>query len=114
MSAFVNVNDANFNDANEWKELSAEIDANREEYQNNVVEDDADWNDIVAGIFAFGEEYQNSIDIHDYEGLQSELSEEEQEKLNFREMHIYLLEIQGHTRCEAEIVVEYYESIDEL
>jgi len=114
MSAFVNVNDANFNDDSKWEELSAEIDANREEYQNNVVEDDVDWNAIVAEIKAYCQVYQNDIDTHDYEGVQSELSEEEQEKLNFREMHIHLLEMQGHSRCEAEIVVGYYESIHQL
>jgi len=108
MSAFVKFKD--FNDLNEWNELSAATDANRQEYQ----EDESEWNDICTGIFAFGEEYQNSIDIHDYAGLQSELSDEDQEKLNFREMHIYLLEMQGHTRSEAEIVVYYYDSIDEL
>jgi hypothetical protein len=108
MSAFVNFKD--FNDASEWNDLSAAIDAIREECQ----EDENMWNDICSGIQAFGEEYQCSIDIHDYEGLRSELSEEEQERLNFREMHIYLLEMQGHTRCEAEIVVYYYDSIYEV
>ena len=98
------------NDASECNELSSAIDAIRQECQ----EDENMWNDICSGIQTFGEEYQNTIDIHDYEGLQSELSEEEQEKLNFREMHIYLLEMQGHTRSEAEIIVYYYDSVYEL
>ena len=96
MSAFVI-----FNDTNEWNELSNDIYMVSREFQNDIIQIDNDWNDICAGIFAFGEEYQNSIDIHDYEGLQSELSEEEQEILNFREMHIYLLEMQGKTYNEA-------------
>ena len=108
MSAFVN-----FNDFSDWNELSNEIYNVSEEFKNNIIQDDNDWNEICAGIFAFGEEYQNSIDIHDYEGLQSELSEEESEILNFREMHIYLLQMQGHTYTEAEIIVEYYDSIDQ-
>jgi len=110
MSAFVNFND--FNNSNDWNELSNEIYNVSEEFKNNIIQDDNDWNEICAGIFAFGEEYQNSIDIHDYEGLQSELSEEEQDILSFKEMHIYLLQMQGHTYTQAEIIVEYYDSID--
>ena len=112
MSAFVNFND--FNNSNDWNDLSNDICLVSREFQNNIIQDDNDWNDICADIEAYGEEYQNSIDIHDYEGLQSEFSEEEQERLNFREMHIYLLQMQGHTYTEAEIIVEYYDSIDEL
>ena len=108
MSAFVN-----FNDSSDWNELSNEIYNVSEEFKNNIIQDDNDWNEICTGIFAFGEEYQNSIDIHDYEGLQSELSEEEQDRLSFKEMHIYLLQMQGHTYTEAEIIVEYYDSIDQ-
>jgi hypothetical protein len=101
MSAFVFVNDAS-----EWKELSAAIDANRQEYQ----EDEKEWNDICAEIQSFGEEYQTSVDIHDYEEEKDYLSEEEQERRNFREMHIYLLQMQGYTYTESEIIVDYYES----
>jgi hypothetical protein len=106
MSAFVN-----FNDENEWNELSAEINAVSIEFQNDIIQIDNDWAEICAGIEAYGEEYQTSIDIHDYEGLQSELSEEDQDRLSFKEMHIYLLQMLGYTYTEAEIIVEYYDSI---